>query len=70
MLWLRPDVSGLSRRRAVFDPKSVSVRFAVDKVAVSQVSLSVLLVSPVTIIPPILLSHFHINATFIRRTSG
>ena len=60
--WLRPCVAGLSRRRTGFDHSSDSVRFAVDKVAVSPVSIPVLLFfSPVGIIPPMLRSHFHIN---------
>jgi hypothetical protein len=40
---------------AGFDPRSVSVRFAVDKVPVSQVSLTVLLFPPYNIIPPMLI---------------
>lgn len=70
MPWLRPCVTGLSTRRDGFDPRSVGVRFAVDKVAISHVSLPVLIFVPVSVIPPMLHSHFHINATFIRRTSG
>ena len=72
--WLRRCVAGLSPRRAGFDPRSVSVRFAVEKVAVSQVSLPVLLfspcqhhsnnapLSPVSTIPPVL--HSPLSALF------
>jgi hypothetical protein len=52
--WLRRLVAGLSPRRHGFDTDSVHVGFAVDKVALEQVSLRVLQFSPVNFIPPVL----------------
>jgi hypothetical protein len=63
-------VAGLSPCRPGFDPRSVQVRFLVDREARWQVSLPVLRLSPVRIIPPMFYTHFYTNTTFIRRTSG
>jgi hypothetical protein len=52
VLWLRRLVTGLSSRRSGFMPGSVHVEFVVDKVALGQVFLRVLLFSPVNIVPP------------------
>jgi hypothetical protein len=52
MPWLRLLLAGLSPQRPGFAPKTVHARFAVDKVALGQVSLRVLRLSPVNIIPP------------------
>jgi hypothetical protein len=49
MSWLRSLVAGLSPRRPGFAPGSVHVGFVVDKVALEQVYLRVLRVSPVSI---------------------
>lgn len=43
-----------------FTPRSVHVRFMVDKVALGQAFLQVLWFSPVHIIPPSLLIHLYI----------
>jgi hypothetical protein len=50
--WLRSLVAGLSPRRPGFVPGSIHVGFVMDKVALGQVFLRVLLFSPVNIIPP------------------
>jgi hypothetical protein len=50
VLWLRRLVAGLAPRRPGFKPGSVHVGFMVDKVALGQVSLRVLLFSPVSVI--------------------
>jgi hypothetical protein len=52
--WLRRLVGGLSPRRPKFDPRSVHVGFAVDKVALGQVFPRVLRFSPVNFIPSVL----------------
>jgi hypothetical protein len=46
------------------------MRFVVDKVALGQDILRVLLLSPVGIIPPLLYTHLHLDTTVILRTSG
>ena len=55
--WLRRLVSSLTHRRMGFDNRSVCLRFVVQKVSLSKVSLPVLLSSPVSIIPPTLHTH-------------
>jgi hypothetical protein len=52
--WLRRLVAGLSPRRSLFDPGSVHVGFVMDKVALGQVFLRILRVSPINFIPPVL----------------
>jgi hypothetical protein len=52
MPWLRQLVSGLSPQRPMFVPRSLHVRFVVDRVALGQVFLQVFWFSPVIIIPP------------------
>jgi hypothetical protein len=51
--WLRRLFHGLSQRRPLFDPRSAHVRFVVEKRALGQVSLRVLVLSPVSIISPL-----------------
>ena len=51
--WLRRLFPGLSQRRPLFDPRSVHVRFVVEKGALNEVSLRVLVLSPVSIISPL-----------------
>ena len=55
--WLRRSVASLSPRRLVFDPRSVHVRFVVEKVSVGQVPVPVLLFPPVSTVPPLLHTH-------------
>jgi hypothetical protein len=50
--WLRWLVAGLSPRRPGFALGSIHVGFVADKVALVQVFLRVLRLSPVNIIPP------------------
>jgi hypothetical protein len=52
--WLRRLVAGLSPRRPGFNPGPVHVGFMVDKVALGQVFLRVLRLSPVNLFPPVL----------------
>jgi len=47
----------LREQRIGFDPRPVNLRFVVDNVALGQVSVPVLLFSPVPIIPPIFRTH-------------
>jgi len=51
--------AGLPPQRPEFDPRSVRVRFVVDKMALVQAFIRVFRSSPVSIIPPLL--HFHLN---------
>jgi hypothetical protein len=62
---LRRSEAVLLLRRSGFDPGSVHVKL-VDKVAMRQVFLRVLLVRPVSITPQML----HANLHLIRRTNG
>jgi hypothetical protein len=52
--WLRRLAAGLPPRRPGFDPGSVHVGFAVDKVALGQVFPRVLRFSPLNFLPPVL----------------
>jgi hypothetical protein len=54
----------------MFDPRSVGVRFMVDKLALGQVFLRVLQFPPIYIIPPMLHTCLHVHTTFTRRTMG
>jgi hypothetical protein len=67
--WLRPLVTELSPQRTRFIPGSVYVGFVVNKVALGQVFLRVLLFFPVNIIP-LRLSIFiyHLGETYSRAT--
>jgi hypothetical protein len=53
-IWLRRLEPGLSPRRPGFDPGSVRVGFAVNKVALGQVFPRVFRFSPVNFIPTVL----------------
>jgi hypothetical protein len=65
--WFKGLVAGLTSRRLDFYPRSFHVGFVVNKLALGQVFLQVLLFSFVITIPPIL----HINLYLsTRRTSG
>jgi hypothetical protein len=75
--WPLRLVAGRSRRRSGFDSHPMCVRacacarvVAVGKGAVGQVSLYVLLFSPVSITPPMLHTQFYLNPALIWRTSG
>ena len=67
---LRQFVASPSTWKAMFDPRSVYVRFVVDKVALRQVSLPVLQFSLVHVIPPMLHTNLHLLAAVNRRTNG
>jgi len=62
-------VAGFSRRRPGFDLGPVHVRFVVAKLALGQGFLRVLRCYPVSIIPPILRTHFHLQAALTRKTN-
>jgi hypothetical protein len=69
--WARRLVAGLSPRRPREDHSSVHVRFAVERVAMGQVSLPVLRFSSVSIILPV--PHTHLHPLYVapaRRTNG
>jgi hypothetical protein len=59
----------ISPRRPGFDPRSVYLRLVVDKFALENVYLRILLVSPVSIILTVLHTHLHINIALTRRTN-
>ena len=62
-------VAGLLPRRPIFNPRSVSVRFVVIKLAMGQVFLRVLLLSPINTIPAMVHTHLNLHAALIRRTN-
>jgi hypothetical protein len=55
--WIRQLVASLSLQMPTFNPRSDRVGFVVDKVALWQVFLQVLLSSPVNIITPVIHAH-------------
>jgi hypothetical protein len=59
-------VAGLSPRRAGPDLGRVHVGFAVDKVALRQVFLRILRLSPTSFIPAMSQTHFHVHVDFTR----
>jgi hypothetical protein len=59
--WLRRLVASLSPRRHGFAPGSVHVGFVVHKVTLGQVFLRILRFCPVCIIPPGLLTIYHMG---------
>jgi hypothetical protein len=61
MPWLRRLESSLSSRRPGFDTGPVNVDFVVDKLTLTQgAGVSYTLVSPVSIIPPVLHTHLSV----------
>jgi hypothetical protein len=62
-------VCDISPHRRDFVSRSVHVASEVYEVALEQVALRVLRISPVTIIPPLLYAHLHIH-TATRRING
>jgi len=57
-----------SPRKYRFGPGSFHVWFAVDEVIMGQIFVRVLRFFPVTIIPPVLPTHFHVPFALSRRT--
>jgi hypothetical protein len=53
-----------------FDPGPVHVRFELAKVTLQQIVFRLPWFSPVSVIPQMLHTHFHFNATYDRRASG
>jgi len=68
-LWLSRLVASLSPRRSGFNPRSVQVRFVVDRVVLGQVFLPVFRVSHLSIIPPVLHIHLQVRVARTRRTN-
>ena len=62
-------IGRLSPLRSGFDPRSVHVKYVVDKVVLGQVPLPVLRVSLGRVVPPILHAHLRLNTCRVRRTS-
>jgi len=62
-------IAGLSQQRTGFDPMSENVTFVVDNLTLGKDLHRVRLFSPVSIIPPMLYTHPHLNTAFVRRTS-
>ena len=60
----------LSPRMPRFDPRSVYLRLVVDKLALENVYLRILLVSPVSINSTVFHTHLHIHIALTRRTTG
>jgi hypothetical protein len=62
--WLRRLVAGLSRRRTGFDPRTVHIKFFVDKVKTWQDS------SDYFGFPSTLHNHLHLHVAVTSRTNG
>jgi len=65
MSWFTLLVARLSLRGPGFDPGTVYVRCVVDKMALGQVFHRVFQFFPVSIIPPMLHIHPHLNIAHI-----
>jgi hypothetical protein len=63
-------VAGPSPRSPGLDPRTVNVRYVVDKVAFGRVFLRVLRFLPVTVISPVLHSHLHLRVALTTQTKG
>jgi len=59
--WLRRSVAGFSPQGPGFDPRPVHVTFVVDKVALGQLYLPVLRLSPVRIMPLVLYTQLQLR---------
>jgi hypothetical protein len=68
--WPRLLVPGFSPQKLGFDPSSIHVIFVLNTVTPGQGFLPVLLLSPVSIIPPMLHIHLHLQVVVTRRTNG
>lgn len=68
MPWFRRLVAGISVWRSGFIPRPVRVSFVVDKMVQKTCLFPVLLFSPISVIPPIFRTHFHLHVALIRRT--
>jgi hypothetical protein len=66
--WVGKLIAGLSPRGLGFYPRSVDVGFVADNVALGQVSLRVLRLSPVSIISPMFNTHLHLQVALTRMT--
>ena len=62
-------ITGLSPQSTGFDPMSEHVTFVVDNLTLGKDLCRVLLRSLVSIIPPMLHTHLHLNTALVRRTS-
>jgi len=60
----------MEKMRLGLDPRTVHVVFVVDQEALDEVFLPVLLLSPVSIIPPMLHTYLHLHVAVTRRTNA
>ena len=67
--WLRPSVTDLSWRRPAFDLRSAFVRFVGGQSGSGTAFPSLLLFSPVSIIPPLLHTQLNLHAALTKRTN-
>jgi hypothetical protein len=70
MPWLRQLVTGLSLQRPGFDNSPVYVRFIVERILLDKSLSKYYQVSHITVVPPLLHTHLHLDATCTRRTNG
>jgi hypothetical protein len=63
------DQAGLSSRRLSFDLRPMHVGFMMDKLALYEMFLRLILFSPVSTIPPKLQNHFHLYDALVVRAS-
>jgi len=59
-----------SRRKTGFDPRPISLRFMMGKVALRNVFLRLLQLSAVSFIPPMVHTRLHLRVILIRRANG
>jgi hypothetical protein len=62
-------IAGLSLQRTRFDRTSEHITFVVDNLTLGKDLHRVLLLSPVSIIPPMLHTPLHLNTALVRSTS-
>ena len=69
-LYIIKVFAGLSPQRPELDPRSVHVRFVVEKVSLGRICIKVLLFSPVSTVPQVLHIRFHLRVALTTRTKG
>ena len=60
---------GLSQHSPLFNPMSVHVTFLVPEVAFGQIFIPALQFCPISVIPPLLRTHFRLHVALTRRTN-
>ena len=68
--WPRLLVHGLSPEKLGFDPSLLHLIVVLNTVTLGQGFFPILLFYTVNIIPPVLHTHFHLQAVITRRTNG